>query len=129
MIKKTIVSALAVTVLALGGASGALAEGDAAKGEKVYKKCKTCHTLEEGGKHKIGPNLHGLYGKTAGTAEGFTKYSQAMMDSGIVWDDDTLTPFLKKPKDYIDGTKMQFAGIKKDDQLADLLAYLKEATQ
>ena len=117
-------AALMASVVPLGVAQ---AEGDAAKGKKVFNKCKTCHSLEAG-KNKIGPSLHGLFGHTAGSAEGF-KYSDAMVESGIVWDAETIELFVTKPKDMIPGTKMVFTGLKKEEQRKDLIAYLMEATK
>ena len=102
-------------------------EGDAAKGEKVYKKCKACHALEAG-KNKVGPSLAGIFGRTAGTVEGF-KYSKAMMESGIIWDDATMDSFLMKPKEVIPKTRMAFPGLKKEQDRMDVIAYLKEASQ
>lgn len=100
---------------------------DAEKGAKVFRKCKACHKLEEG-KKGVGPSLHAIMGRAAGSVEGF-KYSSAMADSGLTWDEETLATFLKKPKDLVPGTKMSFAGLKKDDDIADVIAYLTEATQ
>lgn len=118
--------ALMAGVLLLGS-HAALAEGDAAAGEKVFRKCKACHTLEAG-KNKVGPSLHGLFGRKAGSVEGF-KYSDAMKESGITWDAETLNQYLTKPKDMVPGTRMAFPGLKKEEDRANLIAYLQEATQ
>lgn len=117
--------ALALTVTLMSGT--ALAEADLAKGEKQYNKCKACHSLEAG-VNKVGPNLAGLFGREAGSVEGF-KYSEAMKASGITWNEETLDAYLTKPKDFVEGTKMVFPGMKKESQRIDLIAYLKEATQ
>ena len=107
--------------LSLGGAQA----GDAAAGKKVFKKCKACHTVDAGGKNKVGPNLHGIIGKAAASVEGY-KYSKAMAASGVTWTEENLAEFFKKPKKFIPKTKMSFGGLKKDKQIEDLLAYLKE---
>jgi cytochrome c len=104
----------------------AVAEGDVAKGEKLFKRCAACHSLEAG-KKKIGPTLAGVFGRKAGTVEGF-KYSKAMMASDIVWDEETIDQYLEKPKTFIPKNKMAFPGFKKPEQRADVIAYLKEAT-
>ena len=95
-------------------------------GEKVFKKCKACHQLGEGAKNRSGPILTGSVGREAGTVEGF-KYSkalEAMAGDGLVWDDASLRGFLKKPKAFMKGTKMSFAGLKKDSDLDAIMAYL-----
>ena len=97
-------------------------------GAVVFNRCKVCHSLEAGGHSPVGPNLHGLYGRTAGTVSGFT-FSPAMKGSKIVWNDDTLGQFLRDPQGFIPGNRMGFPGIKDDKHLSDLLAYLKEATR
>jgi cytochrome c len=102
----------------------ALAAGDVARGEKIAKKCKACHTLNEGGKNKLGPNLFGILGQPVGARKGY-KYSRAMSASDFVWDDATFTDFVLNPKKVVTGTKMSFKGIKKAAQREDLLAYFQ----
>ena len=99
---------------------------DAAAGEKVFAKCKACHTTDD--KNKVGPSLKGLFGRTAGTHAGF-KYSQAMTDAGkggLVWDEAKLKEYLHSPKAMVKGTKMAFAGLKNDADIVNLEAYLKQ---
>ena len=103
------------------------AEGDAAAGEKVYKKCKACHSLEEG-KNKVGPSLYGIMGRPAGEVEGY-KYSKALKDSGLTWDDATLDKYLEKPKDLVPKTKMAFPGLKKEADRQNVIAYIEQASQ
>jgi len=100
---------------------------DVAAGQTVFNRCKICHSLEAG-KNMVGPSLHGLFGRKAGTVDNYT-YSGAMKDAGVVWDDDTVTKYLRDPKAFIPGDKMAFPGIKDDTQITDLLAYLHQATQ
>ncbi len=116
-----------VTLMAgvvLLGSHAAMAEGDSAKGEKIFKKCAACHSVEAG-KNKVGPSLHGVVGRPAGSVEGF-KYSDGMKESGIVWDEATLDSFLTKPKDVVPKTRMAFPGLKDEQDRQDVIAYLKQ---
>ena len=131
--------ALAMTVSFSGAA---WAQGDAEAGKKVFKKCKACHTLDEGGKNRVGPNLWGILGRQAGTAEGF-KHSGDMIaagEAGLVWSEETLASYLRKQDgtkvfigSFIDKkkarTKMAFPGLKKEDDVANIVAYIKANTQ
>ena len=105
----------------------AQAAGDAKNGEQIFNQCKPCHSLEAD-KNGIGPTLHGLLGRKAGTVPGYS-YSPAMQSSGIVWNEDSLAKFLADPSAVVPGTKMVYAGIKNEVQRDDLIAYLKETTQ
>ena len=122
---KSVVSGVLVAVVLGVGLSSSAMAGDAALGEKVFKKCKACHVVDKE-KHKTGPHLVNIIGRTAGSAEGYKKYSKAMKNSGIVWDDETLNGYLEKPKKYLKGTRMAFAGLKKEADRANVIAYLKQ---
>jgi len=97
------------------------------RGAILFKRCKACHTLEEGGRKKVGPNLWAIWGSKAASREDF-KYSKALVAADITWDDTSLEAYIKKPKDYVPGTRMSFVGIKDAQDRADLLLYLKAQT-
>jgi cytochrome c len=113
--------ALASMVVSCGGAMAQ----DAAAGEKVFQKCRACHQVGETAKNGVGPVLNGLLGRKSGTIEGYS-YTEANKNSGITWDDATLAEYLKNPKAKIPGTKMIFPGLPKDDEITNLIAFLKQ---
>ncbi|MGF1607089.1 MAG: c-type cytochrome [Rhodothalassiaceae bacterium] len=116
-------AALSLTALT---APAAFAEGDPAKGEIVFKRCAACHVVEEG-VNRIGPSLHGVFGRTSGSVEGF-RYSNAMASADIVWTEETIKEYLQNPRTYVPGNRMAFPGLRNEQQLDDLIAYLKQAT-
>ena len=101
-----------------------LAAASPKNGEKVFRKCKSCHTIEQGGKNKTGPNLWGVVGREVASAEGYGRYSKAMLSHSGVWSPERLDAFLEKPKTEIKGTRMGFAGLRKAGERADLIAYM-----
>ena len=122
MNKEKIAAVALAAVMALASTS-AIAAGDVKKGKKVFNKCKACHAIKAR-KTRVGPTMFGIVGRDAGTLKGF-KFSKAMKASGITWDDANLNEYLKKPRKFVPKTKMSFAGLKKDADRANVIAYLK----
>jgi cytochrome c len=117
-----------LTVVLMLAAGSALAEGNEARGERLFnQQCKACHTLDKGGHNTVGPNLNGLFGRKAGSAD--YQYSDSMKNSGIAWDEKTLDDYLKDPKAKVPETKMTYIGLRQDQQRQDMIAFLKKATQ
>jgi len=119
--------AIAMAVLSLSAVQPVLAEGDAKLGKRVFKKCAACHTVKLG-KQKVGPSLYNIVDAKAASVEGYTKYSDALLNSGLTWDEATLRSFLKKPREVVPKTKMAFGGLKKEADLDNLMAYLKSVS-
>ena len=119
MIHKLILVTLLLTLAPSANAQ------DAAAGEKSFNKCRTCHQVGESAKNTVGPVLNGLFGRKSGTVEGYS-YSDANKTSGIIWDEATFANYINDPKARIPGTKMSFAGIKNEQEIKDLTAFLKQ---
>lgn len=92
-------------------------------GARIFRRCQSCHTVDEGGRNMVGPNLHGVFGAEAGAKEGF-RYSPAMSESGIVWSAETLDGYLANPREYIPRNRMSFAGLRDEEDRNDLIAWL-----
>lgn len=98
-----------------------------AAGEKAFKKCKACHQIGEGAENKTGPHLNGVLGRTAAGLEDFKKYSKGMKkagEEGLVWNAETMAEYLEKPRSMIKGTRMSFAGFKKEEEIEAVIAYI-----
>lgn len=117
--------ALAIAAIVTAGAAGGAVAQDLAAGETSYKKCLACHAIGENAKNKVGPVLNGLEGRKAGTIEGYN-YSAANKNSGITWDAQTFAEYIKDPRAKIPGTKMVFPGIKNENEIKNLWAYLSQ---
>lgn len=119
---------LAGCVVAALAASPAAAQDDADAGKLAFRACQACHTLAPG-RHMTGPSLAGVFGRKAGSADGFARYSPAMRQAGIVWNAETLDKFLADPQAFVRGNWMTFAGIEAATERANLIAYLRGASQ
>lgn len=103
------------------------AQGDATKGLRLFNRCKACHNLTATARRRIGPNLDNLFGRQAGAVDGF-KYSKALQEADFVWTEQNLNDWLAQPRTFLPGNKMAFAGLRKEQDRKDLMAYLREAT-
>jgi cytochrome c len=120
---------LALALLAGIGAAPAAAQ-DTAAGQRVFTQCRACHTVEQGGRNTVGPNLHGVIGRRAGAVDGF-RYSAPMQEraaAGLTWTEENLRAYLRDPKAVVPAGSMVFVGLRNDQQLNDLIAYLRQAT-
>ena len=115
--------ALAMVILGFSTASAA-ADGDPQKGAKLFKQCMACHLIGPGAIALVGPPLNGVVGRKAGSFPDYP-YSSGLKDSGLTWDEATLTKWLHNPRSLVPQTRMTFAGLQKDQDVADVIAYLK----
>jgi cytochrome c len=114
-----------LAAIALAASTAAASAQDVAAGEQSFKKCLPCHSVGAGAKNKVGPELNGLDGRKAGATEGFN-YTEGNKNSGITWNESVFKEYIKDPRAKIPGTKMVFAGIKNEQEVNDLWAYLKQ---
>jgi cytochrome c len=119
---------IALALLALTALPPPAAAANVAAGQALFARCAICHTVAAGAGAKVGPDLRGIFGRKAATSDNFD-YSAAMKQSGIVWTDKTLAEYLKNPRQFIPGNRMAFPGLKSDRDIADLLAYLRQAAR
>jgi len=104
-----------------------MAKADPEKGARLFLQCRACHSLEEGGINKVGPNLYGMFDKAAGQAADFV-YSDALLNAGVTWDDASMAKWLERPAEFVPGNRMVFVGIRDPQGRADLIAYLRQQT-
>ncbi len=115
---------LVISLIAVLGSAGAASAQDAAAGEKVFAQCRACHQVGPTAKNAVGPHLNGLIGRKAGTVEGYN-YTPANKNSGLTWDEATFREYIRDPRAKVPGTKMVYAGLKDEQRITDLIAYLK----
>lgn len=120
---RSVLAALAVAGVGLSASAPSGQAADAANGQKVFRQCQACHVADKE-QNRVGPHLVGIIGRPAGTVEGFN-YSPAMANSGIVWDQTTIAAYLADPRAYVNGNRMAFAGLRKPEDIADVIAYLE----
>lgn len=125
-IKSLLPVIVAMGVLTSGAAVAA--DGDPAAGKKIFNQCMACHTVVKD-KNGLGPSLHGVIGRKVATANGFKNYSPAMQKADIVWSEENIGKYLADPKGFIPGNRMIFMGLKKEEDRANLIAFLKQAAQ
>ena len=133
--KTALFLALATAPIAIGSTAASAdpadttisSQGDAEKGKRLFNRCKACHNLTATARRRIGPNLDSLFGREAGSREGF-KYSKALMDADFTWTEKNLDDWLAQPRSFLPGDKMAFAGLRKEQDRKDLMAYLRVAT-
>lgn len=118
---RSLIVAVAATAAVLAGPAAAQ---DVEAGRRVFNQCRACHQVGPAAKNIVGPKLNGLFGRKAGSIEGFS-YSEANKKSGVTWDEPTFTEYIKNPRKFIPGTKMVFNGLQKDSDITNLIAYLK----
>lgn len=123
MMKRSAAMAAILAGGLLGGGSVASAEGDPEAGERVFRQCQACHVIDAE-QNRVGPHLVGIIGREAGAVDGFN-YSDAMANSGIVWNDETIAEYLANPREYVSGNRMAFAGLRQEQQIEDVIAYIK----
>lgn len=126
--KHGVTRATFAAAIVLAATASLRAEGDPARGQNLYRACAACHSLEPN-KNMTGPSLSGLWDRQAGGLKGFSRYSEAMKSSGIIWNENSLDPWLKNPHDFIPENEMTFRGIADEKSRSDLIAFLKEATK
>jgi cytochrome c len=124
MMTRSLFAAVSLAAMICAATTSANAQ-DAAAGEKSFNKCRACHQVGETAKNSVGPELNGLFGRHSGSVTGYN-YSDANKNSGITWDDAVFADYIKDPKAKIPGTKMMFAGIKNEQEIKDLSAFLKQ---
>ena len=120
---KQAAAAIGMLMTGLTAGNGLAQDGDPAAGEKVFRQCQACHVIDAE-QNRVGPHLVGIIGRPAGAVEGF-KYSDAMANSGIVWDETTIAEYLANPRSYVEGNRMAFAGLRNEQQIADVIAYIQ----